>query len=259
MVQQVAVVTGAGSGIGRAVAIELSQDGLTVIGVGRRLDALRETASLASGMVVCVSADVGTTSGRDAIADEIPDGAQVRYLVHAAGIFPKSRVSDLTLEDWQHVMATNVEARLFLTQRLIPQLRDGGRVLFVGSRSATTPRQGGLSYCVSQAASFMLHECLKLELAEQRIGVASAVPGPVDTAIVQASMVADPAVFPDRASYAALHQAGELIDPAAVGRFYRWLLTETDETRYRATEWNILDPEHQAFWMGNAGIYSARQ
>ena len=87
----VAIVTGAGSGIGRAVTIELSQEAVTVIGVGRRLEPLLETAELAPGTVICVSADVSTASGRALVA-QVPAGARVRYLVHAAGIFPKARV-----------------------------------------------------------------------------------------------------------------------------------------------------------------------
>jgi NADP-dependent 3-hydroxy acid dehydrogenase YdfG len=159
-----AVVTGAGSGIGRAVAIDLSKEPLTILAVGRRLDALEATAAEAPGAVLALSADVATEEGRAAILTRLGTNARVKYLVHGAGILPIERLSEITLETWRAVMTTNVEARLFLTRALVPHLRGGGRVLFIGSMSATRARKGSTAYCTALAASFMLqqdrgHEC----------------------------------------------------------------------------------------------------
>ena len=254
-----AVVTGAGSGIGRAVAMELSREPITVLAVGRRLQPLRETAALAPGPgeVISVSADVSSAAGQAEILARLPAEARLAYLVHAAGIFPKAIAVEITLESWREVLSTNLDARLFLTQSLIPSLRGGGRVLFVGSQSATTARRGGMAYCTSMAASFMLQACLSLELVEEGIHVANAIPGPVNTAIIQNSMAADPAVFPDRAVYAGLKQEGKLIEPSVVGRFYHWLLTATSDDAYRAADWSILDERHHAAWLGPGGLYGA--
>jgi NAD(P)-dependent dehydrogenase (short-subunit alcohol dehydrogenase family) len=250
-----AVVTGAGSGIGRAVAIDLSKEPLTILAVGRRLDALEATAAEAPGAVLALSADVATEEGRAAILTRLGTNARVKYLVHGAGILPIERLSEITLETWRAVMTTNVEARLFLTRALVPHLRGGGRVLFIGSMSATRARKGSTAYCTALAASFMLQQCLQLELAEDQIGVTSAVPGPVKTVMIENSLAADPDVFPDSAEYAVLRDQGKLIEPQRVGEFYRWLLTGVDDKAYGAGQWDIRDESHHRVWLGARELY----
>jgi benzil reductase ((S)-benzoin forming) len=250
-----AVITGAGSGIGRAVAIELSKEPLTILAVGRRLDALEETAAQALGEVQALGADVATEAGRTAILARLGANARVRYLVHGAGILPIERLSQITLKSWRAVMATNVEARLFLTRALVPHLSGGGRVLFIGSMSATRARKGSTAYCTALAASFMLQQCLQLELAEDKIKVTSALPGPVKTAMIENSLSADADVFPDSAEYAALREQGKLIEPQRVGEFYRWLLTRVDDNAYSAGQWDIRDESHHRVWLGTQELY----
>lgn len=251
--QDLAVITGAGSGIGRATAIELSKEPLTVLAIGRRSQALEETAALATGKVITVNADVAMDVGRSVIVKEV--GAnRVKYLVHAAGILPIERLTDVTIDSWRRVMMTNVDARLFLTQALIARLHGGGRVLFIGSMSATKPRKGSGAYCTAMAASFMLHQCLKLELASYGISVTSAVPGPVNTIMIQKSLAADADVFPDSAEYATLREQGKLIEPNKVGQFYRWLLTRTDDETYSASQWDIRDESHHKLWLGGDAL-----
>jgi benzil reductase ((S)-benzoin forming) len=252
-----AVVTGAGSGIGRAVAVELSKEPLTVLAVGRRSQALEQTAGLAGGRMVTVSADVTSDNGRSVIVDKLSDANRVKYLVHGAGILPIERLTDITAESWRRVMMTNVDARLLLTQALIPKLRDGGRVLFIGSMSATRPRKGSAAYCTAMAASFMLHQCLKLELSPYAIRVTSAVPGPVNTVMIQNSLAADVDIFPDSAEYAALHAQGKLIEANRVGQFYRWLLAHTDDETYSAGQWDIRDESHHKSWLRSDTLYGS--
>jgi benzil reductase ((S)-benzoin forming) len=255
--QPVAIVTGAGSGIGRATALELSAAGVHVIAVGRRLSMLEETAAMAAAPVTCVSADVSCEDGRKAILGALGATARLKYLVHAAG------VNSVTLlqtpgaaKVWDDTLAINLDALFHLSVLLAPNLRDGGRVLFVGSNSATKPRRGGAAYCVSRAAAFMLYRCLKLELADSGIVMTSAIPSPVNTDMVRAHMTADPAIFPDGAVYARQLAAGEMIEPETVGIFYRWLLTATDDARFGALEWNIQDAAHHPAWLGDKSLFS---
>ncbi|MFQ5545834.1 MAG: SDR family oxidoreductase, partial [Acidiferrobacterales bacterium] len=212
---RLAVVTGAGSGIGRAVALALSNERLTVLAAGRRLQSLTETADMAMGRARPVRADVTSAAGRAAIVSEL-GGERVHFLVHAAGTMPIQRLADITPETWRQAMATNVDARLHLSQALVANLTPGGRVLFIGSMSATKPRKGSTAYCTSLAASFMLQQCLKLELAQHAILVTNAIPGPVNTRMLQAGMAADANVFPDSAEYGALREQGKLIEPETV-------------------------------------------
>ena len=250
-----AIVTGAGSGIGRALAIELSEEPVIVLAVGRREEPLLETVDLASGQVKVISADIGRKTGRTKVLGTLIEGSRVKYLVHAAGVCTIERATDITPESWQNVMATNVDGRLFLTLCLLPWLQRGSRVLFVGSNSATKPRKGSTAYCVSKAASFMLHECLKLELSKDGVYVTSAIPSPVNTPMVADQMRADAEIYPDGVDYRRLRDDNRLISPAAVAKFYRWLLTEIAGEEYSGKQWNIQDTSHHRHWLDEDELF----
>ncbi|MEX0694910.1 MAG: SDR family oxidoreductase [Rhodospirillales bacterium] len=246
---QTSIITGAGSGIGRATAVELARTGVHVIAVGRRLAALEETAALAGGSVHCVKADVSTVEGRDAIRQALA-GQPLNYLLHGAAISPAGLMTAAdAAEAWQETLRINLDALFHLTLLLAPTLGNGGRVLFVGSNSATKPRRGGAAYCVSKAAGHMLYRCLKLELGEQGILMTSAIPSPVYTAIVRHHMDADPAIFPDGADYARQLASGRMIAAETVGAFYRWLLCDIPDDRFACEQWNIQDAAHHGEWL----------
>merc|ERR1712205_68752 len=149
----VAVVTGGGSGIGRATAVTLSLSGRyeAVIIVGRRSAPLEETARLASPALVepCV-ADISSDAGIAAVAACVGE-RQVSALVHsAATIEPIAPVMELTRSDWHAVMAINVEAPVFLTKALISNL-EGAKVMIIGSDGAAETYVPGLDlYSISK-------------------------------------------------------------------------------------------------------------
>ena len=248
-----AIVTGAGSGIGRAVARSLAARGITVLAVGRRLDPLVETQASAPNLITPISVDI---SDLDERADLIRRGQKLdaSYLVHAAGIFPIEALPSITLDSWRSVFAINLEARLFLSQALTPTLGREGRILFIGSMSATTPRKGALAYCASKAASYMLQECLKQEFGETGPAVGISIPGPVKTDMVTRGINADNDVFPDGADY----DAAPLIDPQIVGRYLTWLMCETGRHEYIDGQWDIRDTSHHAKWLGQTSLYISK-
>jgi len=250
----VAVVTGAGSGLGRAIALAFAASGMRVLLVGRRREPLEATArACGPGAAVC-PADVAEPTGRAAIVAAMRAGPSVRRLVHGAGIHSVAALAALTPEDFRATLATNVEARFFLTRDLLPWFAPGARVLFLGSNSATRARRGGTAYCVAQAGSFMLHTCLKAELGPRGILVGGAIPSPAHTPMVDALLAAAPDVFPDTLLYRELHAAGRLISPAVVARFICWLLRETTPEEFVAQEWRITDESHHARWLGGAAL-----
>ncbi|TDJ62392.1 MAG: hypothetical protein E2O37_10895 [Proteobacteria bacterium] len=75
--------------------------------------------------------------------------------------------------------------------------------------------------------------------------------------MLQVGMAADVDVFPDSAEYGALREQGKLIGPETVGRFYAWLLTQTDDQSYSANQWDIRDESHHDVWIGSRGLYDA--
>ena len=156
-----AMVTGAGSGVGRAAALALLEDGYTVALVGRRPEALQETAGLAGGTrarALVLSADVGDPP---AVADIF---AQIRQrfgrldvLFNNAGRgAPPVPLEDLSFETWQAVVRVNLTGMFLCTQqafRLMKEQRPrGGRIINNGSISAHAPRPHSMPYTATKHA-----------------------------------------------------------------------------------------------------------
>jgi 3-oxoacyl-[acyl-carrier protein] reductase len=175
----VAVVTGAGSGIGRATAVALAARGLDVVCAGRRPAPLHETAGQLGGRGRVVAADVGTDEGVRAIAAAV-DGAPVAALVHAAAIEGIVSLADTTRDAFDQLVAVNLAGPFFLTQGLRPLLADGSGVVFVGSVSALHGRPRHAAYAATKAALLGLTTSLAAELAPS-VRVNCLAPGATDT------------------------------------------------------------------------------
>ncbi|MFN7096938.1 MAG: SDR family oxidoreductase, partial [Gammaproteobacteria bacterium] len=223
-----AVVTGGGTGIGRAVALRLSrQENLSVLIIGRTLQSLQETQQLAEKPIAIVQADVSTAEGRDAILNAIPEHAHIAYLIHNAAIMDGSELKNISLESWRHQMAVNVEAPLFLTQKLLPFLKEG-RILHISSGFAHMPTHGVGAYCISKAALYMMYKCLALELTNDHIAVGSLRPGPVDTPFQHKMRNFPPDIFPNVTKFIEMKKENTLNSPEKVAKFAEWVLLNTD-------------------------------
>jgi benzil reductase ((S)-benzoin forming) len=148
------LVTGASSGIGRAVAVRLSKSGAAVLAVARREELLRETQALgAPGRIEVLAADVTTEAGRAAIAGAVAaSGRRLDWVVQNAGAIFIAQAARVRQDQWRNLFELNVHAPLFLLQLLLPHLAPGARVLHVGSGAAHKPYDGWSSYCVTKAA-----------------------------------------------------------------------------------------------------------
>ncbi len=134
---RVAIVTGGGSGIGRAIALELARAGARVAIAGRRADALEQTVALAGDAeLLAVPADVRDPDARERlIATTVDRLGSLDVLVNNAGVTAISPLLDYTVEEWRAVHETHSEATFFLTQAAVPALRssDQARVVNIGS------------------------------------------------------------------------------------------------------------------------------
>jgi NAD(P)-dependent dehydrogenase (short-subunit alcohol dehydrogenase family) len=164
MVEPVAIVTGAGSGIGRATAAALAKRGLTVVCVGRRAEPLRETATALGHAALALPADVATESGVAAVREAV--GARdVRCLVNAAAIEGVVSVAHTSRATVDALLATNLSAPFFLTQALLDSFENGASVVFVGSIAAFRGRDHHAAYAASKAGLLGLTVNLAAELA----------------------------------------------------------------------------------------------
>ena len=165
---KVAVVTGAGSGIGRAVAIRLSQGGWTVVLAGRRMAPLKETQGMLAGDGYCVSADV--TREEDVarlFAQTDKRYGKVDLLFNNAGInSAATNLVDVDFAEFERILRTNVCGPFLCAReamRLMARNGRGGRIINNGSISAHTPRPGSASYTASKHAVLGLTKCIALD------------------------------------------------------------------------------------------------
>jgi NAD(P)-dependent dehydrogenase (short-subunit alcohol dehydrogenase family) len=153
-----AVVTGAGSGIGKAVATALLKDGYSVALAGRRRDALEETARLFSSNALVVQADVTKPDSVRALFSKTSEAfGRLDLLFNNAGInVPNVALEDLTIEQWQSVVDVNLTGVFLCTQQAFRLMKSqsprGGRIINNGSLSAYVPRPHSAPYTATKHA-----------------------------------------------------------------------------------------------------------
>jgi NAD(P)-dependent dehydrogenase (short-subunit alcohol dehydrogenase family) len=164
----VAVVTGAGSGIGRHVARALLGAGYRVALAGRRAGALRSTAEGFEDALV-VPADVGSPESVASLFEEVRRRwGRVDLLVNNAGTFgPAGTVDEISYEDWQRAVDTNLTGTFLCSQHAVRLMKEqrprGGRIINNGSISAHTPRPGSVAYTATKHAITGLTKSISLD------------------------------------------------------------------------------------------------
>jgi NAD(P)-dependent dehydrogenase (short-subunit alcohol dehydrogenase family) len=172
----VAVVTGASSGIGEAVARQLLDSGRTVITLQRR------PPRFGHERLLFYAVDLADAGAARRIADEVAAGHAVRYLVNNAGVNRPGTLEQTTVEDLDYAMAVNVRAAMILTQAFAPGMRAAGfgRIVNISSRAAMG-KTGRTAYSAAKAGLIGMTRTLCLELAASGITVNAIAPGPVAT------------------------------------------------------------------------------
>jgi 3-oxoacyl-[acyl-carrier protein] reductase len=185
-----ALVTGAGSGIGRAIALELARRGLDAALVGRHEEPLRATAQMAeqSGVrALAVVADVGIDRDVRRAVKEVEMVLGVpEVVVHNAGIAGRrAPIEETTEAEWDAVLDANTRGVFLVTRALLPAMREAGRGRFVtiGSISATLGTAGLAAYCASKWAAVGLTKSLAEELRGSGLQAMAVLPGTVATSM----------------------------------------------------------------------------
>ncbi|MGX1311795.1 NAD(P)-dependent dehydrogenase (short-subunit alcohol dehydrogenase family) [Streptomyces calvus] len=179
---RIAVVTGAGSGIGRAVAVELLRAGWSVALAGRRTGPLEETAASAAdadgGEALAVRTDVSQPADVAALfAATVEHFGRVDLLFNNAGTFGPGGVpvEDLPYEAWRHVVDTNLNGAFLCARAAYRQMKEqrpqGGRIINNGSISAHAPRPHSVAYTATKHALTGLTKSLSLDGRPYRIAV----------------------------------------------------------------------------------------
>ena len=176
-----AIVTGAGSGIGRATARLFAKEGANVLAVGRTAASLAETAEERPNIRPFV-ADVTAEDGPDAVAAAALDEfGHIDVLVNNAGISRPARLGDLDRERTRQQIATNLVAPMFLAQAVAPHLPSGGVIVNITSNPAERGWPTHSVYGSTKVGLDFLTRTWAVELAPRGIRVISVAPGPTDT------------------------------------------------------------------------------
>ena len=185
---KVSLITGAGSGIGRAAAIRLAREGAKVVisdVIQTRLDETERTILEAGGEVLAHPAELASM---DALSDLVAASAarfgELHVLVNNAGIHSGGPVESFTSEDWDRVHAVNAKAPFFLIQAALPYLKRAERaaIVNVSSMAGILGMDSMPVYCASKGALVALTRALAYDLGPFGIRVNCVCPGPTDTA-----------------------------------------------------------------------------
>jgi NADP-dependent 3-hydroxy acid dehydrogenase YdfG len=190
---KVAIVTGAGTGIGREAAKMIAAEGAKVVVVGRRIEPLNsvvEEIKQAGGTAIAHSADLEDGDAAAAVAAfTIDTYGRVDVLVNNAGHASKVRsIRWVKPDEWESVFKINIDAVFRLTQACLPDMlsRNEGTVITTSSMAALTPGiVGGAPYSAAKAASYNLMRGLNSELRASGIRATTIIPGEVDTPILE--------------------------------------------------------------------------
>lgn len=190
---QVAVVTGASSGVGRSTTLALGKEGANVALVARRAELLEQLAEEIRALGVEAlpyPADVSDPAAVESMAKAVMERfGRVDILVNSAGIvFPKRMMEDITIEGWQTIVDVNLSGVFYCTRAVLPAMRAQGQgsIVTVSSYSGIRASlRGGPAYSAAKAGAVSLNE--SINLAERKNGIRACVicPGEINTPILR--------------------------------------------------------------------------
>lgn len=181
------LVTGAGRGIGRAIAIGLAAVGASVVCTARTLEQIVATATVieaAEGRALAIRADV--TNAED-LERAFAQGAErfggIDIVFVNAGVSPRGAVAEGEVSAWRQTIETNVMGAYLTVRTAVPWLRQrgGGKIIVIGSGAKLSAAVGRSAYGASKAAVWVLVQTLGMELRAENISVNELIPGPVKT------------------------------------------------------------------------------
>jgi NAD(P)-dependent dehydrogenase (short-subunit alcohol dehydrogenase family) len=187
-----AVVTGAGSGVGQAIALKLAQQGWRVALVGRRAAALQDTMKLAGALAkqFCICpCDIGDSTAVQAMARQVlAEFKEVEVLVNAAGTnAPRRALEVLSLEDYHEMIDTNLNGAYYCVQAFLPQMRarrSGTIVNIISEAGKQASPKSGPAYVMSKFGLTGLTQSINCEEKPNGIRACAIFPGDIDTPLL---------------------------------------------------------------------------
>jgi 2,3-dihydro-2,3-dihydroxybenzoate dehydrogenase len=226
---KIVVVTGAGTGLGRACVLGLAENGAKVTLVGRRKAQLEETAHAVGGAVLVATADVARREDIDrVIAATISRFGGLNVLVNNAGILRIGNAEQITEDQWDETFAVNVRGPWLFSRAVLPAMRrvGGGSIINMSSVLGVNGARNRACYAPSKGALVLLTKCMALDHATENIRVNAICPGFVETELTAdvVSRAPDPEAV--RRERIAVHPMGRLGRPEDVAGLAVYLASD---------------------------------
>jgi meso-butanediol dehydrogenase / (S,S)-butanediol dehydrogenase / diacetyl reductase len=222
---KVALITGAGSGIGRATTIRLAEEGAAVLAVDIDSDRLEETLGLASGAVSVRTADVSQPETcAELVAAAVREFGRLDVLGNVAGIYIAGHMTDMSVEEYRRLMAINLDAYFFLAQAAIPHLLDArGNIVNIASNAGVQGVPYSVAYAMSKGGVVQLTRSLAVEFLKRALRVNAIAPAGTNT-----NIAANTQFPPDVDVDLARRMAGlrGLAEPEEVAALFAFLASE---------------------------------
>jgi NAD(P)-dependent dehydrogenase (short-subunit alcohol dehydrogenase family) len=226
---KIALITGAGTGIGRAIALAFAREGAQLALVGRRTQPLEAVAKEAGGSPLVLAADVSKQGDIDRILAETTTRlGGLNVLVNNAGILHIGTAEQITEEQWDETFSINVRGLWMLSRSVLPHMRKsgGGSIINVASVLGINGARNRAAYASSKGATILLTKCMAIDHGHEKIRVNAICPSFVETDLTAEVMrkAADPgAVRRERIS---VRPAGRLGQPEDIAGMAVYLASD---------------------------------
>lgn len=221
---KIALITGGGTGIGKAAAILFAGEGAKVAVIGRRENRLAETVNEIEkngGRACYIVGDVSNVGDTGRVVKEtVEEFGGLDILVNNAGVFKGIKITDTSEEEYDRIMGINLKGAYFMCKHAIPEMkkRDGGAIVNISSILGVRGIRGGMSsvYNASKAGVIMLTKSLALELAPDKIRVNCICPAVVETEIFNTLGIPDEEIPARMKKWESFHPLGRNGKPEEV-------------------------------------------
>lgn len=187
---KIALVTGASSGIGAAIAIELADAGWEVMAAGRDEGRLEEVADVSDSIATWTGDLSDSEDCADLVAETIDEFGQLDCLVNSAGILLRGNAAETSDENWRDTMSINLDVPFFLSRAALPHLiSSAGSIINISSCCALRAGPRAVGYCVSKGGLIQLTKAMAHDHAADGLRVNAICPGDVDTPMLAESAV----------------------------------------------------------------------
>jgi NAD(P)-dependent dehydrogenase (short-subunit alcohol dehydrogenase family) len=213
---KIAIVTGAGSGIGRACALALAREGARVALVGRRQDRVEGVAREAGGAAIAIAADVSKPGDIEGVLEQTVQAfGGINVLLNNAGILHAGTAEQITEAQWDETFNINVRGLWLLSRAVLPHMRKagGGSIINVASVLGINGTRNRAAYAPSKGAVVLLTKCMAVDHGHENIRVNAICPSFVETDLTAAILGKAPDPDAVRRERIGVHPIGRLGQP----------------------------------------------